>query len=292
MSSHCEYIRPLLAELVYGEVDTDVAEEIREHLGSCLPCRRHQKAYMAVREELQRWQPAHEHIPHGTTFIAPGPHTVVPLWRSRWVQGLAIAAGFFSIAFLMAAAVNLELRSAADGWTLTTSLWNAPAMAAATIPALGTAAEPAAPEPQEPLTVSVEQILGIEAWLEQQLAERAYVTAEQLGTIELTEPQVRQVSGLLAAESETSDARHERRLGELVSAYDARMREFVTYNLASLHDDLQSRQSVAHSDIVSLVDLLQVDTRRRFEQTESRIDYLGNLVTAAAPAGREHEPEN
>jgi hypothetical protein len=289
MSSHCEYIRPLLAELVYGEVDTDVAEEIREHLGSCLPCRRHQKAYMAVREELQRWQPAHEHIPHGTTFIAPGPHTVVPLWRSRWVQGLAIAAGFFSIAFLMAAAVNLELRSAADGWALTTSLWNAPAMAAATVPALGTATEPAAAEPQEPLTVSLEQIPGIEAWLEQQLAERAYVTAEQLGTIELTEPQVRQVSGLLAVERETSDARHEQRLGELVSAYDARMREFVTYNLASLHDDLQSRQSVAHSDIVSLVDLLQVDTRRRFEQTENRIDYLGNLVTAAAPAGREQE---
>jgi hypothetical protein len=85
------------------------------------------------------------------------------------------------------------------------------------------------------------------------------------------------------------DARHEQRLSELVSAYDAQMREFVTYNLASLHDDLQSRQSVAHSDIVSLVDLLQVDTRRRFEQTENRIDYLGNLVTAAAPAGREQE---
>ena len=58
MSTHCEEVRPLLAELVYGEVDPEVADIVREHLGSCLSCRRYQLAFEAVRGDLQEWQPA------------------------------------------------------------------------------------------------------------------------------------------------------------------------------------------------------------------------------------------
>ena len=116
MSKHCEDIRPLIAELVYGELDTEVAEEVREHLGTCLSCRRHQMAFQAVRKDLQEWDPEVAHEPQGITFIAPGAHVATPIWRSRIFQGLAAAAAFFFAAFLMAAVVNLQVESGPDGW--------------------------------------------------------------------------------------------------------------------------------------------------------------------------------
>ena len=126
MSTQCEEVRPLLAELVYGEVDPEVADTVREHLGSCLACRRYQKAFEAVRGDLQKWQPAAE-APRGIRFITPGPAAPPSIWSSRALRGLAIAASFVFGVFLMAAATNLQIHSNADGWTLSTSLWNAPA---------------------------------------------------------------------------------------------------------------------------------------------------------------------
>ena len=127
--SKCEDIRPLLAELVYGEVDPDAAEMLKEHLGSCLPCRRYQMAFEAVREDLQEWTPAAADGSRGITFITPAAHARPSIFSHPAVRGLAVAASFVLGVFLMAAAVNLQIHSDASGWSVSTSLWSTPAPA-------------------------------------------------------------------------------------------------------------------------------------------------------------------
>lgn len=281
MSMRCEDVRPLLAELVYDEADPGLAEQLREHLSSCLSCRRHQMAFMAVRQDLQQWQPAEEAVPSGMTFIAPGAHVSAPIWHSRIFQGLAAAAGFMFVAVLTAAAVNLQVQSGPEGWTVSTTLGQ--------------------PQSFEPSPVSLEQISDLGAWFDtrldnqlgNRLADRGVVTLASMPTQQfLTDGQVQQMTRRVA---DMLDAGLAERDLEFDTTYDARfenMKLYVDlsldqqgnnffYTVADFVDSMQADHRDEIFEIGQQFGNLVADTDRKVAQANYRIDNLENLLVAA-----------
>ncbi len=290
MSTHCEEVRPLLAELVYGEVDPDVADTVREHLGSCLSCRRYQKAFEAVRGDLQEWQPAAE-ATRGITFIAPA--TTPRIWSSGVLRGLAVAASFVFGVFLMAAVTNLQIQSNADGWTLSTSLWDTPA---ATSPQqIATQAQPAetpainTPGVQaRPVSLQDFDQGELQGWFNEQVAARGLTpVAATAPPVNLTDAQWQQVSTLVQDRLESRDTQHEEFLRDLIAASETRQYEQFVFTLASLYDNMEAEHGDELFEMANQLGIWQVDTERRLQQANSRIDTLVTQVSS-----RNREPEH
>jgi hypothetical protein len=280
MSMHCEEVRPLLAELVYEEVDPGLAEKIREHLGECLSCRRHQMAFLAVRKDLQEWQPAEEAAPHGMTFIAPGVHVATPIWHSRVFQGLAAAAGFMFVAVLTAAAVNLQVQSSPDGWVLSTSL-----------------GQPQSLEEAAPQLVGLDQIDGLEAWFDARLdnqfggrlTDGGVVTLASMPTQQfLTDGQVqetnRRVADMLNASLAERDLEIDSKFEDIEYYVETSLDQQSTafyYTVANLVDDMEAERSDQVFEMNQQLGSLYADTDRRLAQANVRIDNLEMSVAAA-----------
>lgn len=283
MSMRCEDVRPLLAELVYEEVDPGLAEELREHLGTCLSCRRHQMAFLAVRKDLNEWKPTEDTASSGITFIAPGAHVTTPIWHSRLFQGLAIAASFMFGAFLIASVVNLQVQSGPDGWVLSTSFSD---------PKLDISKS----SPSKPDFIPVDKIHKLDSWLEGELASRGVVyTAALPSSEELTPAQMRLVSrrsAEIAAELFNQalaerDVQHEMFLRELVAtSLDQHSQDFSLIFL-NVIDDLEARRDDA---VVGLMTDIY-DTRRRVDEANYRIDTLDNLVAQVTVPIERRDPE-
>lgn len=288
MSKNCEDIRPLIAELVYGEVDSDVAEEVREHLGTCLSCRRHQMAFLSVRKDLQEWQPEAAHEPRGITFIAPGAHVATPLWNSRIFQGLAVAATFVFAAFLMAAVVNLQVGSGPDGWAISTSLWETPdGIEQAPDETLRTNG-PATQDPGQPQLVNLDEVPGL---FDRHLADRGYLPAAQMPVRdELTDAQWDRVTELAweiyDAGTVEHDAQADQRVRDLIAASQSHQADSFFMALNDVANNITADRRDEISEIYGQLDLIYLDTDRRLNQTNTRID---NLVTGqvAPPIGQE-----
>ena len=281
MSMHCEDVRPLLAELVYDEADPGLAEQLREHLSTCLSCRRHQMAFLAVRQDLQEWQPAEEAVPNGMTFIAPGARRATPIWHSRIFQGLAAAAGFMFVAVLTAAAVNVQVQSGPDGWTVSTTLGQ--------------------PQPFEPPPVSLDQISDLDAWFDtrldnqlgNRLADGGVVTLASMPTQQfLTDGQVEQMTRRVAAMLDTSlaqrdlefDSRFDNRLENMQLYVDASLDQQSTafyYTVANLVDGMQADHRDEIFEIGQQFGNLSADIDRRVAQANYRIDNLEMSLAAA-----------
>ena len=308
MSKQCEDIRPLLAELVYGEVDPDAAEMVKEHLGSCLPCRRYQKAFVAVREDLLEWTPAEADGSRGITFIAPAAHARPSIFTHPAVRGLAVAASFVLGVFLMAAAVNLQIHSDASGWSVSTSLWNPRAVvtdpaavasqpqqeaapAEATQANRPTAVPPALTDPRGASVqrVGFEQIEPeLENWLDSQLVTRGVVHRTALPSLEqLTESQQQQVLAMVADRLARQDSVHEQYFRDLLAASEARQMEQFAATLTSLYGSLEAERNNALSLLLSELGLWHVESDRRLQQANVRIDLLLSQVSSR----RERDPE-
>ncbi len=283
MSMRCEDVRPLLAELVYEEVDPRLAEELREHLGTCLSCRRHQMAFLAVRKDLNEWKPAEDTASSGITFIAPGAHLTTPIWHSRLFQGLAIAASFMFGAFLIAAVVNLQVQSGPDGWVLSTSFSDQ-------------TLEISEPAPETPDFVPVDKILELDSWLEGELSALGVAyTASLPSNEELTPPQMRLVSRRSA--EITADL-----IGQVIAERDAQHEDFLRQLVATSLDQHSADFSSIFVNVIDELEARRVDaivglwtefydTRRRVDEANYRIDTLDNLVTQVAAPIERRNPE-
>jgi hypothetical protein len=280
MSMRCEDIRPLLAELVYEEVDPELAEKLREHLGTCLSCRRYQMAFTAVRKDLQEWRPANDAAPSGMKFIAPGTSPAPPIWHSRVFQGLAAAAGFAFVAVLAAAAVNLQVRSGPEGWALSTSF--------------GT--QGLAPAEAAPPTVALEQIPQLDTWfnarldsqLDSRLAERGVVTLASMPEQQFfTEGQVqelnRRINGIFDETFAERDLQIAAQLDDLEYRFNASLDQQGTqffYSVANLVESVEADHRDQIFDLTQYYSNLYTDTDRKVEEANMRID---TLLSLAAP---------
>ena len=298
--SKCEDIRPLLAELVYGEVDPDATEMVKEHLGSCLPCRRYQMAFEAVREDLQEWTPAAADGSRGITFITPAAHARPSIFSRPAVRGLAVAASFVLGVFLMAAAVNLQIHSNASGWSVSTSLWSTPAPAvepasvgslpqqeaATAIPQAGRAntVPPTLTDSGQPPArrVGFEQLEPeLETWLDSQLDTRGVVHQSGLPSFDqLTPSQQREVLRMVADELAQSESLYGVYIHDEISASERRVMEQVVATIATLYQSMEAENDDELYLLRSELAVMHFGTDQQLQQAHERIDQLMALVRA------------
>lgn len=136
---HCDDKQTLIAYL-YDEVDTATRAGIDAHLASCARCAAEVRTLGAVRLELSQWAPPDAELgfaivrktagqaePPAAHVLRPaGWWQTVPAWAQAAAAILVLAAGL-SIA-------NIQVRSNADGFIVTTG-WMAPQSQAAPIAA-------------------------------------------------------------------------------------------------------------------------------------------------------------
>jgi Putative zinc-finger len=127
----CDDKETLVAYL-YGEIDAEVRREVDRHLRTCAACTRETEGLQAVRQDLQSWLPPEPEFAYSIAQRAPAPMpsaTVLPSprWSSlravpAWAS-VAAAALFIGVA---ASIANIQVRSTADGYILTTGWMQAP----------------------------------------------------------------------------------------------------------------------------------------------------------------------
>lgn len=289
MSMRCEDVRPLLAELVYEEVDAAVAEDLRDHLGTCLSCRRQQMAFMAVREDLQQWQPEGTATPQGVTFITSDSRGTAgatrPIWQNPVFQGLATAAGFMFVTVLTAAAVNLQVQSGPEGWAVSTSLGQSQELRAA-----------------EPPTVSLTQIPELDEWLDTRLDAQFGTRLEERGVVTLasmprqqffTDGQVDELTQRVTAVLDQTLAEHDSEArGKLDTALTdmqyyvdtsvKQQEERFFFAVANVVEGLQADHRDEIFQLTQQFSTMHADTDRKADEAHWRIDEL-ELLSLATP---------
>jgi len=298
MSNNCEEIRPLLAELIYEEVDAPTAKVIYGHLEECADCRQRYAAFRNVRADLQEWQPVG--VPAGTTFIGMPAGAQKASTRSFWLRGLAVAATFIFGLVLTAAAVNLQISGDADGWTMSTSLWGRAAISEP-VAQQQPAATPESLAPADlgstvrPVSLNDVDPQELESWLDAALTSRGMVPANQIATApasdNLSPAQIQQVNSLMADRFNERDNEERYMFGNMLAASESRQREEFNATLASLYEHLEAEQEDALYMLVSELGLLQLDTDQRLQRTDSKVDYLMNQVDSQ-PETVEREQRN
>lgn len=290
MKSNCEEIRPLLAELIYEEVDAPTAKVIYGHLEECADCRQRYAAFRNVRADLQEWQPVG--VPAGTTFIGMPASAQKASASSVWLRGLAVAATFIFGLVLTAAAVNLQISGDADGWTMSTSLWGPAAISEPV--AQQPAATPETLLPTDPgssvrpVSLTDMDPQELESWLDAALASRGMVSANQASQAtqvaatpasdSLSPAQIQQVSSLMADRFSERDNEERYMFSNMLAASETRQREEFSATLTSLYEHLEAEQEDALYMLVSELGLLQLNTDQRLQRTDSKVDYLMNQV--------------
>jgi hypothetical protein len=193
ISFNCDDKATLIAYL-YGEVDGATRARVDAHLASCAACAAEARALGEVRAELSQWTPPDAEL--GFAIVRkseqPGAQVLrpakwwqtVPAWAQAAAAVLVLAAG--------AAIANIQVRSNADGFVVTTGWMTPPTEAAPS------AAPVADDQPWRTELASLEQQLRSEIRSSRQDAPRAAATP-------VDEATVRRVLQLIAASERRQD---------------------------------------------------------------------------------------
>lgn len=278
MSTSCEQIRPLLAALVYEEADEATREQIREHLGRCVDCRRRQQAYLAVRQDLQQWRLAA--VPPRISVVAPPPWARRSVRSSGWLRGMGLAAGLALAVLLAAAVADLEVRRGPEGWSFRAGLWEQAApggdpAGAAVAEAPASATDPAALDPA-----------ALDRWLEEALASRGLLDAgrqaEDAG--ETLSPAERQeVNDLVSQLLSEHDQELQVLMRDLIASSEARQQQQLATTLTDVYENLQAQRADDLFMLASQMGLVQADTGQQLQRANAAIDFLLAQVASATP---------
>ena len=104
--------------------------------------------------------------------------------------------------------------------------------------------------------------------------------------VSLTDAQWQQVSTLFQDRLEARDTQHEQFLRDLIAASETRQYEQFVFTLASLFDNMEAEHGDELFAMANQLGVWQIDTERRLQQANNRID---NLVTQVS--SRERAPE-
>lgn len=137
----CDDKETLVAYL-YGEIDPSVRREVERHLRTCAACTHEIEGLQAVRRDLQTWVPPEPEF--GLTIGARTAPGAAVLTSSRWtvlreVPVWARVAAAVLVAGVSLGLANVQVRSNADGFVVTTG-WMTPSVSPASAPGASTAA--------------------------------------------------------------------------------------------------------------------------------------------------------
>ncbi|HUE90130.1 MAG TPA: zf-HC2 domain-containing protein [Vicinamibacterales bacterium] len=196
----CEDKDTLVAYL-YGEVDSEIRREVERHLRTCAACARETEGLQEARQDLQLWMPPEPQL--GFSIVqnappgAPAPVLTSPRWGAlhrlpAWAQ-VAAAALFVAAA---AALANVQVRSAADGFVVTTG-WMQHAE-----PVAATAGSQTSNEEWRRELVALEQTLRSEIASQQEAIRTAVAMPQEAGGTVETAAVFRRVQAMIAASEE------------------------------------------------------------------------------------------
>ena len=202
-----------LVAYIYDEIDAPEKARVARHLRQCEACGAEYAALTGVRTVLQAWAPPHAGLGFTVVPRAEAEQSARVLRPAQWwntVPVWAQAVAAVLVLAVSAAVANIQVRSGADGFAVTTGWMSQPASASARerTSELGGPASTPAPAPGaddwKAALVALEQQLRTEIRTSRS-ADAVVRTPSRSGADEAT---LRRVQELLAA----SEARQERNL--------------------------------------------------------------------------------
>lgn len=202
-----------LVAYIYDEVDAPEKTRVERHLQQCGTCGGEYAALTGVRTVLQSWAPPHAGL--GFTVVPKSAEESARVLRpARWWNTVPVWAQAVAAVLVLAVSAgvaNIQVRSGADGFVVTTGWMSQPAPAAVTPAPVVAAVAPGA-EDWKAALVSLEQQLRNEIRTSRS-ADAIVRTSSRSGADEAT---VRRVQELLAA----SEARQERQLAMRLTQFN------------------------------------------------------------------------
>ena len=314
MGKNCEDVCQLLVELEYEELETLEEAEVRAHLKECGACRERREAYRAVRRDLREWDMVAS-PPSRIAFVTmPSP---VPAARSgrgwldnRWKRTAAVAASFILGLLLTAAAINLEIRSDADGWSVSTALLPSAPGAVGTPVAGGQGPAEAGPEattadPTVPAarTVAADDAAGALAgpfadmsradfltWLEGTLAERGVMLVSTGSGRGLDDTDRAAVVSIVRGILDDYDSGMQQTLDDAMVANESRQQQQFAAALAEVYQTFQTQRANDLAFVTDQLGLMQQETGQELQLTNAALDYLYTQVASRADDRRPDAP--
>lgn len=242
-----------LVAYIYDEVDAPEKAWVARHLQECGTCGGEYAALTGVRTVLQAWAPPQA----GLGFAVSQPPDAQPArvlrpaqwWRTVpvWVQAVAA----ILVLAASAAVANIQFRSGADGFVVTTGWMSTPAQAAVTpAPVAGVAAA------------------GSQEW------RAALVSLEQQLRSEIRAS--RNTEGVVRASSRSGAEATVRRVQELLSASEARQERNLALRLTQFNRDVNVQRQA------DLVRIQQLFGHSEGEISKQR-QMLNYVMRASAP---------
>jgi hypothetical protein len=204
----CEDKETLVAYL-YGEVDSDMRREVERHLRTCVACTRESEGLQEARQDLQLWMPPEPALGFSITQRSapePAPILTSPRWAAlRSLPGWAQVAAALLLVAASAAIANVQVRSTADGFVVTTG-WMRPADPVAAMPA-----PPTSNEEWRRELVALEQTLRSEITAQQAIRTAVTAVPADPGGNADSAAVLRRVQSMIAASEERQQQEMARR---------------------------------------------------------------------------------
>jgi anti-sigma factor RsiW len=204
----CEDKETLVAYL-YGEVDSDMRREVERHLRSCVACTRETEGLQAARQDLQLWMPPESALGFSITQRSvPQPAPVLTSARWAALDRLPAWAQVAAAVLLFAAAAsiaNVQVRSSADGFVVTTGWMRQADPVAATPP------QPTSNDQWQRELVALEQTLRSEITAQRALRTAATAVPVDSGASVDSAAVLRRVQAMIAASEERQQQEMARR---------------------------------------------------------------------------------
>lgn len=242
-----------LVAYLYGEIEADARREVERHLRTCAACSLETGQLRAVRHDLESWLPPEADL--GFTIVQNSPVAVLrpqrwaiaklPVWAQVAAATLVIAAS--------AALLNLQVRSTADGFVVTTG-WMQPVAPVAAAPAM---------------------VTSNEEW------RRELAALEQNLRRELT-PKTAAVPTSSRVTETTDTAAVLRRVQDLLAASETRQREELAFRLASAERDWNIRRQTDLMNINQTIGRVQMGALRTERGQQEMVNLL-RRVSATQP---------
>ena len=208
----CDDKHTLIAFL-YDEVDTATRDRVDAHLKSCAQCTAEVRALGDVRLELSQWAPPDAEL--GFSIVRKSDqHTAHVLRPAQWwrtVPAWAQAAAAILVLAAGASIANIQVRSNADGFVVTTG-WMTPQSQ------IAPAAAPALSEPFDGAAIE-RRVEGLEQQLRNEIQSSRQAEPVRAAAPTADDATVRRVQQLIAA----SEQRHQRELAYRLAQFAVEM---------------------------------------------------------------------